>query len=426
MNATMGRIVRDARELAIVHKEKLPYAVAAIACLLVYAISHSREGSVSVFRTEGAPDFKDARILGSNGESLYEGKERLLSKTMKEILASQTALKESNVKLQAKLEELEKGHSAAGPTPVPSQAASDSGQPGNQTGGNGALLAKDPVRVSPPSESLSAYGASDYSTQSSSYGGSRGYRSSRRESGGASIISFPVKDIPIEKTEGIALPAGSYVKAKLMTGVEAPEGKTYPVLLQLDYAYIIPNNKKLDLAGCFMIAKSQGDLSTERVQMQATKLSCVSKTGRMFEREVNGFVADDKDNSFAVMGSVNSKQDRVAAMAFMSSVVEGVGKAIQAAQTTQQTNALGGSQAVVTGDSMSYMAAGGASNAASMVTQWYLKQAQNLLPTINVGSGQNVWIVMQDKVALPSDYFRKTSKGDSHESVYTYFSRLVD
>jgi conjugal transfer pilus assembly protein TraB len=126
------------------------------------------------------------------------------------------------------------------------------------------------------------------------------------------------------------------------------------------------------------------------------------------------------------MGSVNSKQDRVAAMAFMSSVVEGVGKAIQAAQTTQQTNALGGSQAIVTGDSMSYMAAGGASNAASMVTQWYLKQAQNLLPTINVGSGQNVWIVMQDKVALPTDYFRKNSKGDSHESVYTYFSRLVD
>lgn len=422
MNATMGRIARDAREFTIVHKEKLPYAVAVIACLLVYAISHSREGSVSVFRSEGAPDFKDARILGSNGESLYEGKERLLSKTMKEILASQNALRESNVKLQAKVEELEKGHPTSVPTPATSPTASE---PGSQTGGNGALLAKDPIRVSQPSESLSTYGASDYSTQSSSYGGTRSNRSSRRD-GGTSIISFPVKDIPSEKSEGIALPAGSYVKAKLMTGVEAPEGKTYPVLLQLDYAYIIPNNKKLDLSGCFMIAKSQGDLSTERVQMQATKLSCVSKTGRMFEREVNGFVADDKDNSFAVMGSVNSKQDRVATMAFMSSVVEGVGKAIQAAQTTQQTNALGGSQAVVTGDSMSYMAAGGASNAASMVTQWYLKQAQNLLPTINVGSGQNVWIVMQDKVSLPNDYFRKNSRGDSNESVYTYFSRFVD
>jgi type IV secretory pathway VirB10-like protein len=126
------------------------------------------------------------------------------------------------------------------------------------------------------------------------------------------------------------------------------------------------------------------------------------------------------------MGSVNSKQDRVAAMAFLSSIVEGVGKGIQQAQTTQQTTPLGGSQSVLTGNSAEYMAAGGAANAASMVTQWYLKQAQNLLPTINVGSGQDVWIVMQDTVKLPNEYFRKNQKGGASESVYTYFSRVVD
>lgn len=427
IQAMTGRIVRDARELATAHKEKLPYVLAALACLIVYAVSHSREGSVAVFRTEGVPDFKDGRILGSNGESLYEGKERLMSKTMREIMASQTALKESNERLQAKIEELERGKIAPGshPTPAPSPTNAGSENQASQLDEHGALLAKEPVRVSPPAESLSAHSANDSSHAGSYTGAGRAYREPRHKAG-PSIISFPVKDIPTEKTEGIVLPAGSYVKAKLMTGVEAPEGKTFPVLLQLDYAYIIPNNKKLDLSGCFMIAKSQGDLSTERVQMQATKLSCVSKQGRMFEREVNGFIADDKDNSFAVMGQVNSKQDRVAAMAFLSSIVEGVGKAIQQAQTTQQTNALGGSQSVVTGDQMTYMGAGGASNAASMVTQWYLKQAQNLLPTINVGSGQDVWIVMQDKVALPNDYFRKTMKGHSRESVYTYFSRFVD
>ncbi len=126
------------------------------------------------------------------------------------------------------------------------------------------------------------------------------------------------------------------------------------------------------------------------------------------------------------MGSVNSKQDRVAAMAFLSSVVEGVGKAIQQAQTTQQTTPLGGSQSVMTGSSAEYLAAGGASNAASMVTQWYLKQAQNLLPTINVGSGQDVWIVMTDTVKLPNDYFRKNLKGGANESAYSYLSRVLE
>lgn len=146
----------------------------------------------------------------------------------------------------------------------------------------------------------------------------------------------------------------------------------------------------------------------------------------MFEREVNGFIADDKDNSFAVMGSVNSKQGRVAAMAFLSSIVEGVGKAIQSAQTTQQITPLGGAQSMLTGNQMEFIGAGGAANAAGMVTQWYLRQAQNLLPTINVGSGQDLWIVMQDTVKLPTDYFRKNTNGGASESVYTYFSRIVD
>lgn len=428
MNINTNRIVRDVRALAEEHREKLPYVGAILACLLVYAVSYSRDSTVHIYKSENTPEFKDARVLGSQGDSIYEGKEKLLTKTVRELMAAQAALRESNDKLQAKVEELAKG----GPQPVPqispNAAASQFGPPGPAAEGQKALLAKDAIRVAPAPETLTVSQAAPEAIEAAqpirSYGG--GYRSRSRASSGASIISFPVKDIAVEKSEGVALPAGSYVKAKLMTGVEAPEGKTYPVLLQLDYAYIVPNKHKLDLSGCFMIAKSQGDLSTERVQMQANKLSCVSKDGKMFEREVNGFIADDKDNSFAVMGSVNSKQDRVAAMAFLSSIVEGVGKALQQAQTTQQTTPLGGAQSVMTGNQAEYLAAGGASNAASMVTQWYLKQAQNLLPTINVGSGQDVWIVMQDTVKLPNDYFRKNTKGGASESVYTYFSRIVD
>ena len=175
-----------------------------------------------------------------------------------------------------------------------------------------------------------------------------------------------------------------------------------------------------------MVVKAQGDLSTERVQMQATKMSCVGRDGRMFERDIAGFVADDKDNNFAVAGEVVSKQDRVAVMAFLSSVVEGVGKAVQQAQTTQQVTPLGGSQSVLTGDEQRYIAAGGASNAAAMVSQWYLKQAQGLLPTINVNSGQNVWVVMQDSVSLPRDYFKNAEKGGNLEDSYSYVSRLVE
>ena len=209
----------------------------------------------------------------------------------------------------------------------------------------------------------------------------------------------------------VKIPSGSFVKAKLLTGVEAPEGKALPVLLQADYAFVGPNKSRIDLTGCFLIAKSSGNLSIERVEMQVTKISCVSKSGRMFDKKINGFVTDAKDNAFAIMGQVNSKQDRVASMAFLSSVVEGISESLQQAQTTTQTYSTGLTSSLVTGKSGQYMAAGGASSAASQVTQWYLKHAQDLLPTINVGSGQDVWLIVQDTVELPNWYFRKGEVG---------------
>ena len=426
MSFQTSRLYRDTREFLQLHRERVPYAIGAAAVLIIFLVSHGQDRTVHVYENQVQPDFKDGRILGSSSDSYYDGRDKMLTRSVHDLQSSQKSIAETNEKLQARLDALEKAATKTPEAQAPAAQASPTADGVNPPAQDSrqALLSKEGVRMGPPSEELTpgSVAGQDKAVEAFSL-----KRSGKKGSAlGPSVISFPVKETPSAKTTGIAVPVGSYVKAKLMTGVEAPEGKTYPVLLQLDFAYIIPNKKRVDLSGCFMIAKSQGNLSTERVEMQATKLSCVSKDGHMFEREVNGFIADDKDNSFAVLGSVNSKQDRVAAMAFLSSIVEGVGKAIQQAQTTQQTTPLGGAQSVVTGDSMAYMAGGGAASAASMVTQWYLRQAQNLLPTINVGSGQDVWIVMQDSVQLPNEYFRVNSKGGSNENPYTYFSRVLD
>ncbi|MGE4233548.1 MAG: TraB/VirB10 family protein [Bacteriovoracia bacterium] len=417
MNISINRISRDAQDFYAGHKKQVGYATAVIALLAVYAFSKGGDTRTTVYQSDSKVDFKDAKVLGSHGDSIYEGKEKLLAKTVKDLQLAQVNLKEANEKLLSRLEQVEKGKP---PTPTTVGAPETAPNPPAAVGEQ-----QDPIKIGAPSGlnagTVSGYEAATPVVRRSGFRGTR-YRT---ENDGASIISFPVKEVTVERDASVVVPTGSYVKAKLMTGVEAPEGKTYPVLLQLDYAFIVPNKKKIDLTGCFMIAKSTGDLSIERVQMQAEKMSCVSKDGKMFEREVNGFIADDKDNSFAVIGNVNSKQDRVAAMAFLSSVVEGIGKAVQLAQTTQSTTPLGGQQSMVTGDQAKYIGAGGAANAATMVTQWYLHQAQNLLPTINIGSGQDVWVVMKDTVKLPNDYFQKPTKGGS-DNVYTYFSRIAD
>jgi hypothetical protein len=363
-----------------------------------------------VIERGAAVSFQNGRILNDRESTFYYGKERLLSQKAQ-------AMFEGQSKLEARLAELEKKLQEANATAANANLPKTDLPPsvGGQTQSLGIAPNAEPSAQETP---IHLYGAPPDGTTSPA-------RStvSRVRAKGPDLIAFPVKsDV---KTEGVVLPSGSYVKAKVLTGVDVPEGKTYPVLMVLDFSYVGPNDHKIDLSGCFMIAKAEGDLSTERVQMQATKMSCVSKKGKMFEREVNGFVADDKDGSFAMKGQVNSKQGRVAAMAFIAGVVDGVGKAVQASQTTQSTNPLGGGSSMMTGDAGKYAVAGGASNAAGMVAQWYLQQAQNLAPTVAIGSGRDVWIVMKDKVSLPEEYFKKERK-NGDEGIYSYFTRVLE
>lgn len=354
--------------------------------------------------------FQGGRIFSDSGSSYYRGREKQLAKMTADLLERQAAV-------DAKLKELDQRISANPTTQASIPVGSEIPPQPQQANANAA--ASD-VRLHEPTAN---YDPTRATSGAIGIGGLEAVRLSGARRG-SSLIAFPVND---EKpTDGVVLPAGSYVKAKMLTGVDVPEGKTYPVLLVLDFSYVAPNENRLDLSGCFMIAKAEGDLSTERVQMQASKLSCVSKKGKMFEREVNGFIADNSDGSFAMKGKVNSKQGRVAAMAFMSSVVEGVGKAIQASQTTNSVNPLGGSSSVMTGDAEKYAIAGGASSAASMVAQWYLRQAQSLSPTVSVASGRDVWIVMKDKVDLPKEFFRKERSINAETNVYSYLSRVVD
>ncbi len=384
------------RLMGKIRSQPIPLSLGAFFVIftLIYLVSKHEDQKTITY--EHASDFSNARVLSSNQE-LYKRKEQLVSGKL-ETLEKQLKELTERLETQEKNKVAEVKNPIEPPPPVPE-----------------ALEASPPnVSFTPPPRELHA----QYPQNPAAYppnmaapyptAAPMGFQPQAQlpRLPPPSIISFPVKS-KSEKPSNLTvqIPAGSFVKAKLLTGIEAPEGKAFPVLMQADYAFVGPNKSRVDLSGCFLIAKSTGNLSIERVEMQTSKLSCVSKSGRMFERDISGYVADGKDNSFAVMGDVNSKQDRVAATAFLASIVQGISGAVSQAQTTTTAGALGGGTTSVTGDQAQYIAANGAGGAASTVTQWYLKHAESLLPTINVGSGQDVWVIMQDSVSLPNWYF---------------------
>jgi len=394
------------------HPNYFIYAASTIAVLTTYLLSTYLNREERIYHQKENVSFAGARTV-SVGSDYYQMKDKVNERRMKKLEIDVKLISESLQKISEKLNEPQSQNESKDETQnVQEQTPPPQNDPSVSFDPSPSNLQVDGVQnqVSDTARPLNQDHRKTFK---------RGHHS------GPSTITFPVQPSASKSKMTVKVPAGSYLKAKLLTGVEASESRPVPVLLQADYFFVGPNKTKIDLTGCFIIAKSQGNLSIERVEMQTEKISCVSKSGKMFERSLNGFVADGLDSSFGITGIVNSKQSRVASMAFLSSVVQGVSSAIQQAQTSTQTNTLGGSSSVITGDQAKHMAAGGVSNAASLVTNWYLQHAQNLLPTINVGSGQDVWLVLQDTVDLPNWYFAKPKKQSSQGS-FSYLSRLID
>ena len=397
----------------------LPYVISIIVLLGIYQCAQISDRKAHFYHTQEGINFHGVRVLGN--KHIYQRKEAIISKRLNQVESSLQKMSQAIQKVHELMARGEENTQAKKRGNIEDKPLSEDEKEMGQKIDEKKEKPSAPAGSLLPDSGQIRGGLSPYEGIRPHYP-SGGLAQMSLEMSRPSTISFPVQLTKKERI-GVTVPAGSYLKAKLLTGVEVSESRPVPVLLQADFAFIGPNQTRIDLTGCFMLAKSKGNLSIERVEMQITKLSCVSKKGKMFERTINGFVTDERDSSFGVEGSVNSKQSRVATMAFLSSIVEGIGSAIQQMQG-QTLSTSSGSTTAITGDQGKYMLGGGVSNAASLVTSWYLKHAQNLLPTINIGSGQDIWIILQDKVDLPNWYFRQTkAKRDGN---YSHLSRLID
>jgi conjugal transfer pilus assembly protein TraB len=79
------------------------------------------------------------------------------------------------------------------------------------------------------------------------------------------------------------IPAGAYVKAVLLSGVDVSVGissqsNPQPVLLRLVHPGSLPNKFLGKMRDCRIIAAASGELSTERAQFRLEKLSCIQPT----------------------------------------------------------------------------------------------------------------------------------------------------
>jgi len=367
--------------------------IVSVLLFLVYGISCHEEKTHYIY--EGSNDkFAQAHIVENPYKHLAQNKIEIVEETQERLRQDNRELQRQMSEVKKILEDVRSGISTREPQQIKEVPPIQTPQEKPK--------ADDSMQMH---ESPLSMGPSEFQREIPSRLGSA--RATTKKVGPYSI-TFPVAVAREDKPTGVVIPSGSYVKAKIVSGVQVPMGETYPALLQLDYAFVKPSNRRIDLSGCFIVAKAEGDLSTERLQMSPHSMSCYNSQGMYFKRDkLVGWAADTKDNDFALRAEVNLNQGRVAQTAFAKALIDGLGQSLE-----RGAKSVGGkgiddqTPAVVLRES--------GQQVGSMVADFYLSYMKGLRPTMKVTSGRDAWLVMGSDIDLPYEFFKKEDSGEGN------------
>jgi hypothetical protein len=199
----------------------------------------------------------------------------------------------------------------------------------------------------------------------------------------------------------VHLPAGSFVKATLLSGVYAPTRtqQPLPVLLHFTEAPVGPNATRVPLRGCVAVARALGDYTTVRAGLQLDTMSCVLPSGRAVSQPVTGWVAGP-DGVFGMPGELVEREGPYLARVSLAGFLHGASAAFAAAQTTTSIGALGNTTTTITGNEALYGALSGFANTANRMAAFYERQLESLVPAVYVPSGLTGSAVIQGGVTL--------------------------
>lgn len=210
-----------------------------------------------------------------------------------------------------------------------------------------------------------------------------------------------------KKKKTVWLPSGSFMKAVLLSGIDAPTSggspsEPYPVLMSITDLSVLPNLHRMDITNCFIIGAGYGNISDERAYIRTETLSCVKKNGKAIDISLKGHIIGE-DGKLGMRGRVVSKQGQQIAMSIFAGTLGGLGQALrpqQAISVNVDPNNKAGAVQPAFGDIMEGAVMGGAGNALNKVADHYLKMAEKMFPVIEIDAGREVEVMIIKGQAL--------------------------
>lgn len=206
----------------------------------------------------------------------------------------------------------------------------------------------------------------------------------------------------VRKTIDETIPALTHVKATLLTGLDVSTASSTqehpePITMIITDKAVLPNKYKYDIDYCRIRANAYGELSTERVKAWLEKISCVTKKQEMIIIPVKGEVYGE-DGKVGIGGTLVRKAMPYATASAGAAVLEAAGAIV-----TPQSNLVQlGSSTVLQSPSLSDRALTGAGQGISAGTKrlsdYLIKEADQLAPVIQVKANREVDIIFSEEV----------------------------
>ncbi len=199
------------------------------------------------------------------------------------------------------------------------------------------------------------------------------------------------------------IPAGSFVRATLLTGVYAPTGgagasQAMPVLMRLDAPAVLPNRWKSKVESCHVTGSATGDISSERTLIRLDRLSCVGKKGETLDIQVSGY-AVGSDGKVGVRSTLVTRSGQAIAAALSTADLSGLGKAVSLSAQSVTTN-VSGLDTVRYDNALQAGLGQGMASGFDRIVDHYLKLASHIFPVLEVDSGTPLDLVISQGTIL--------------------------
>lgn len=200
----------------------------------------------------------------------------------------------------------------------------------------------------------------------------------------------------------VKIPSGSLIKARLVTGLNAVIANTADtdkmfIVAKLTDPVLMPNRKKVSLRGCVIMGGAKGDLSTERVYINSTVLSCISSDDVLYEGTVQSN-AIGEDGVVGLRGRPVTKDGALILQSSSVGLLQGFAQTFS--ESSNRPQIVTGSDDNYQLPKLDYVAKSSAASGIDKGLDQLLKRANSILdqifPVLEVDAGRKVEFVVQN------------------------------